>query len=208
MTGLATRWRRRLWAEGGSAAIETAMLFPIFILLVMGGVEFSYQIMVRAQMENAVRVATRLAITGKGTCINGAKRSDVIISSLRSSANVIKVNAVGYPNVNMQVIHTAASVGQDGEDDDTDGPLSVSGVPLNFNDYNRNCVQERTAAEVSASGAGGPGDLVIYTVNFQTRFLLPFVATFAGNSNGTMNYSSKIMVRNEPWGSSSVSTPK
>jgi Flp pilus assembly protein TadG len=208
MIGALQRIWRRARNDRGVAAIETAFLFPVFMMLILGGVEFAYQIVVRAQMENAVREASRIAVTGKGTCINGAKRADVIINSIKDNiGGVIKVGHMGYPNIAMQVIHTAASVGHDGEPDDPNS-VNASGVATNFMDYNRNCIQELTAGQVSASGAGGPGDLVIYTVNFRTKFLMPFVANFVGTIDGIMYYQSKIMVRNEPWGSTIVSTPK
>lgn len=194
--------------ENGVAAIEVAMIFPIIITLAMGGVEFAYQAIVRATLDSAIRSASRVAITGSSACQDGVSRTDIIVNSIKNSINgVIVVGNFELPVVSARVIHTESSVGASGEPDDPNS-LDASGRATRFLDYNRNCVQERTATDVSSSGAGGPGDLVVYEVSYRTKFLLPFVGQFVGNPDAIISYTSQLMVRNEPWGSSDVSTNK
>ncbi len=56
--------------DSGQALVETAISLSIFLLLVLGTVDFGYLFSTKLTLQNAVRQAGRYAITGQ--CITGS----------------------------------------------------------------------------------------------------------------------------------------
>lgn len=69
----------------GAAVVETAVVLPVFILVVLGMIEVGRAIMVAQLVENAAREAARSAIISGST---NQSVTDVATSSLQNSANV------------------------------------------------------------------------------------------------------------------------
>ena len=59
--------------ESGQTLVETAISLSIFLLLVLGTIDFGYLISTKVTLQNAVRQGGRYAITGQ--CITGSDGS-------------------------------------------------------------------------------------------------------------------------------------
>ncbi|HKQ46159.1 MAG TPA: TadE/TadG family type IV pilus assembly protein [Rhizomicrobium sp.] len=60
--------RRRADADKGSAAVEFAMVAPIFLLIMMGTIEVGVMFFAQSALQNAVGNAARLVRTGQAAC--------------------------------------------------------------------------------------------------------------------------------------------
>jgi len=65
-----TRFRRRLRADGikGSAAIEFALIAPVFFILLMGTIETGVIFFAQSTLQNAVNDTARMVRTGQTGC--------------------------------------------------------------------------------------------------------------------------------------------
>ncbi|MDV2503283.1 MAG: pilus assembly protein [bacterium] len=66
--------RRRMSAEGGNAAVELALVFPFFLALVMGIIEFGRVLYFKQVITNATRESSRASATGFESYISAASR--------------------------------------------------------------------------------------------------------------------------------------
>jgi hypothetical protein len=53
-------------------------------------------------------------------------------------------------------------------------------------------------ADMGAAGLGGPGDIVLYTIQFDWALMTPLVSPFMG-TDGVMKMTSSVAVKNEPF---------
>ena len=67
--------RRRMSAEGGNAAVELALVFPFFLALVMGIIEFGRILYFKQVLTNAARESSRASATGFEPYISAANRA-------------------------------------------------------------------------------------------------------------------------------------
>lgn len=81
-----SRVRRRTSTEEGNAAVELALVLPLFLILVMGIIEFGRILYYQQVMTNAARGSTRASVMGfepynTAACAEGLQR--VFISNER-----------------------------------------------------------------------------------------------------------------------------
>lgn len=111
--GLATG-RRALrttgrWSRRGAALVETALVLPIFLMLIFGIIEFGRALMVSNMVTNAAREGARIAILdgSSNTEVTAAVR-EFLTSSLGVDTNSVDVDieivaAEGNPNPGTEV---------------------------------------------------------------------------------------------------------
>ena len=92
------RFRRRLRADGnkGSAAMEFAMVAPVFFLLLMGTIEAGVIFFAQSALQNAVNDTARLVRTGQSACYttdSGNCQAMTQTSSAPRSAREVSVAA-------------------------------------------------------------------------------------------------------------------
>ena len=169
---------RRPLGRRGTSALEFAFLAPVFLLMALGVIEVGLQGAVSAALNIGARSASRLGITGGvgASGTNGAVASD----SARVSA------------VKSAVLTASGGLLQDGR--------------LTVTQQTFNTIADAAAGQNAASGPGGAGRFVRYTLTY----LQP---TFAGDWNkilsglfhtsasipATFTHTSTILVTNEPF---------
>ncbi|WP_159872026.1 TadE/TadG family type IV pilus assembly protein [Novosphingobium sp. 9U] len=172
--------------ERGSAIVEFALIAPVFLLLVLGGLDVCHTMYVRSVLTGQLQKASRdlsledAGSAGRQTAINAvvdaaiqqvAPGAQVVITptSYRDYANVASPEEFSDGNHNGICDHKEA-----------------------FVDANRNGSWD---SDGGASGRGGAKDVVLLTA-VVTYDHLPLAAMFANNSK--VQLVAKTLLRNQP----------
>jgi Flp pilus assembly protein TadG len=152
----------------GVTALETALVMPVFLLLMFGIIEFGLMMHVSSLVENATHEAARKGSTGNDY-------SDLNPDNLDRTAFI--------------QAHLRARLGGWASDD---GTLSITtqtaGSIVNFNPGG--------AGGVAAAGFGQRGEAVLYIVTYNWRILTPMMGQIIG-TNGVLPIRSTVVVQNE-----------
>lgn len=184
------RLRRLLRASEGSSVIDFAIIAPVFILFVVGILEFSMLMLGETLLQSAVTDASRFGLTGR--TLVGQTREEVI-------ADLVATRTYGLIDVDRLEFDTLVYPSFD----------SV-GRPETFTDQNGNGAWDAGEAfvdingngqwddDMGAVGLGGPDDVVLYRVRYEWRMLTPmFRAIFP--PDGVIPMEASLAVRNEPF---------
>jgi len=188
-----SRWRNILADQRGVTAIEFAIVAPVLLLLIAGGLELGHMKYVQTVFIGQVQKAGRdMSLESSASALNQAT----------VMANATKyVSAVAYgANVTytLQSFHDYRNVAKRAEEF---GDANSNGVCDNneaFVDSNANGVWDTDGA---VSGRGGAKDVVLLTVN------LSYPRMAMGRFFGTgdkINLQSSTVLRNQPSTSQSV----
>lgn len=176
---------RRLWGDRrGVAGLEFALILPVLLLLTAGAIEAGLMLLTDATMEIAVRMATRYGITGAG----GNTRDANITAKVGEM--MARWKGSGSLTVVMKAYPSFDNIGKPEPftDANANGAFDAG---EQYQDINKN---GRWDADMAAAGAGGSGDVVIYTVTL-TRPGFTGVLGLAGIN--TLTFSRQVAVENE-----------
>jgi Flp pilus assembly protein TadG len=137
----------------GNTIVEFALTLPIFILLVIGIVEFGYYFFVQHTLQYATREGMRLALVGRQLVVGGATLSPEasIIKTIQDNVAI----AVKPAAVNIYIYPVTSSY-QD---------------PSNWQSYS-------TATPGGNPTAGNPGDYMRVRSTYVHKFFTPLIGTF------------------------------
>lgn len=169
----------------GVAVIELALILPVLLLLSFGTIEAGLMLMTDASLEIAVRVATRYGITGAGGATrdaNIATKVGEVMDRWKGSRGTLTVATKAYPSFD--------NIGKPEPFTDANGN-KVYDAGEDYQDVNKN---GKWDADMAASGAGGSGDVVLYTVTL-TRPGFSGVLALVGID--TLTFSRQAAVENE-----------
>lgn len=192
----ADRWPSRCgWggfvrARGGGAAVDFAIIAPVFFLLVIGTLEFAMLMVGETLLQSAVTDASRFGLTGR--TFVGQTREEVIADIVESrtygliDTERLEFDTLVYPSFD--------SVGRAETFTDRNGNGAWdAGEP--FTDINGNGQWDE---DMGAAGLGGPDDVVLYRVRYDWRMLTPlFRALFP--PDGVIPMEASLAIRNEPF---------
>lgn len=182
-------FRKFFCAINGSAIIEFAFIAPIFIFLIIFTFELAIVFTIQNALEAAVREAARYSITGRQDTYGS--RQAAIIASIKNDAVRYSGGMVNPSNLQISVAAYGdfASVGLPEPFDDTNkNGKWDTGEP--FDDVNANGVWD---ADQGVRGSYGvAGQVVLYTVKYQWRFVVPLP-----NSLSTVTLTAQTPVENE-----------
>jgi hypothetical protein len=171
----------------GAAALQFALLAPALVLLVVGSFEVAITLFVAGTMESAVLAASRYGVTGFTE--DGVSREQRI-------RDIILDRTLGFVDMDETEIRTLVyrSFDQIGApepftDENANGQHD-SGEP--FNDVNGNGSWDD---DMGAAGLGGPGDIVLYEVEYETGALTELFRPIFGR----IVHHAAVAVRNEPF---------
>ena len=80
--------RRKIWRRG-TTTVETAIVFPLLVLVTVGAIHYGWLFLKAQQITNAARVAVRMAVLPDTT----TSEVDAVVASLFSPG---KANIAGY----------------------------------------------------------------------------------------------------------------
>lgn len=189
---------RRLWSalarcRRGAAAIEFAFAAPAFVFIAVGLVELTMMLFVNTLMEGGLRDAARFGVTGGVP--PGMTRAERIL-------DIIEARTIGLvdreeASISTLVYPSFDSVGKP-------EPF-VDLAPFNgtydsgevWTDINGNGTWD---ADMGAAGLGGPGDIVLYTIDYDWPLMTGHLLGIVG-VDGRVPMRASLIARNEPYGS-------
>lgn len=187
---------KNLWGDiRGAAALEFAMIVPVFILIIFGTIEFSIILFTKAAMEGATSVTSRLGKTGYREA--GMTRQDMLIALLEERTHGIldperiEIETLIYENFSDIGQPEPLIIDKNGNGvyDAADGDM--------YQDINGNGAWD---ADMGVAGLGGAGDIVVYNVHYPWGVKTPIMSTFLADENGNYPLNVSVVVRNEPYG--------
>lgn len=190
LTWIPTPFRRFACCRRGSAAIEFALAIPILLLVTAGVIEVAMMLFVTTLAEGGLREAARYGITGQAP--GAGTREDQILSIVQEhthgliEASEASLEVWTYPAFN--------DVQEQEEYDDGNGNGGYDDGE-SYDDSNSNGTWDEGNG---TQGAGGAGEVVVYTMTFDWDFMTPVFEVFGGPT-GTLELSASIAVQNEPY---------
>ncbi len=183
-------FRRLAKEEDGASLLEFAILSPVLLLILFGIIEMGLILFAAITLEHAVTSASRYGKTG--FTIEGVSREDRIREIINGHID----NFLDTDNITITtlVYDTFASVGQEEPytDDNANGAYDFGET---YQDINGNGQWDN---DMGASGAGGPGDVVVYRVTYDWSVLTPIIRQLI-TTDGNFPLESSLAVRNEPF---------
>lgn len=186
---LRTLFPRRLFRDtGGSTIVEFAIVFPVFILMIIGTIEIAVVIFIGSSIESAVLQASRFGITGGSS--SGTSREERVLDIVgENTYGLVDMESV---EISTLVYGSFADIGEPEPFEDDNGSASYDeGEP--FTDVNGNGTWD---PDMGAAGLGGPNDVVVYSVSYDWGIMTPIMQAILGDS---VRHVSSVAVRNEPY---------
>ena len=178
-------------ATEGVAALEFGMVAPVLVLSSIALIELGMMMFVNTLVEGSLREAARFGITGYSP--TGVSREDRILQ-------IVSNNTIGLVDMNTaavtQLIYPSfGDIGQPEPYSDDNPANGAYDLGEDFQDINGNGIWD---ADMGAAGAGGPGEVVLYTLAVDWGTLTPLFSSFMGD-DGKIRMKASIAVRNEPF---------
>ena len=176
--------------RSGAAAVEFALVGPLFILTILGTMEIGMILSTEALMEGAVRDAARYGVTGQ----DEAERLSII-------QDIIADRTIGLVNTDDAQIDvlTYGSFDVIGAPEPfVDGPPfnGVYDVGETYTDINGNSQWD---PDQGLASAGQSGEVVLYRVTYDAPSLTGFLNHLIGGDDNVIQLVASIAVRNEPY---------
>lgn len=174
--------------RAGNAAVEFALVLPLLLLCLLGVFELGIAFVINGTLESAVIEASRFGTTGQEN-EEGKSRTDVI-------REIIADRTFGLIDMDEVVITTnvyrsfgAMRQPEPYTDTNKNGKWDP-GEP--FTDINGNGGWD---PDQGKSGAGGAGDIVLYSVEYETNIFSALLKPLVGK----ILHRASVAVRNEPY---------
>lgn len=181
------RHRKLADDEQGSMIVEAALGLPILLTTIIGFLEVANILFVSVAVENAVLRASRFGITGSSD--DGVNRADQVRSIIEQHTfDRVDMDTVSIETL---VYDQFSDIGEPEPFTDDNGNESWDEGET-FTDVNGNGEWDE---DMGAEGLGGGGDIVLYRINYAAASLTGFTHW----ANKSVNISSTVAVRNEPY---------
>jgi Flp pilus assembly pilin Flp len=194
MARLPFSWHRFGKASDGVTAVEFALVTPVLLLVLMGGMDVSRSAYVSSVLYGAVQKAGRDSSleTGGGAA---ASIDSKILSVMKplASDGVLTVSRKSHQSFKRA---KRAETYTDKNANNTRDALEC------FEDTNGNGVWD---ADGGKAGLGGADDIVVYTATFTYPRTFPMAGLMGMNPNQVL--SATTILRNQPYGDQTLTVP-
>jgi Flp pilus assembly pilin Flp len=191
------RWNRSLryrarQNEKGAAAIEFAMLAPVYFILLIGIMETALVMFAQNVLESAASNAARIGKTGYVSPQQLTREATVAQTVQRLAGFIMRpaditITTTAYNSLSL------VGTGESYIDANTNGRWDVG---ENFTDSNGNGQYDR---DIGRNGLGDEGNIVIYTISYPWPIMTPAMTLFLG-TDGILTLRARVVVKNEPYG--------
>lgn len=183
---------RLLHNKDGSTLVEFALIAPVFFLLIFGALEFSIIMFTKSAMEGATNLTARLGKTGYTE--EGATREEMLVALLvERSSGVLDPEKIDVETLVYESFDQIDAPEPITNDINGNGRYDAGDT---FQDINGNGQWDD---DLGSAGLGGPGDIVVYTINYPWHIKTPVMSHLIGNDEGNFPISASVVVRNEPY---------
>lgn len=175
----------------GVTALEFAFVASVIVAIAAGIFELAMVMFVSTLAEGGLREASRFSITG--FVPSGTTREERIIQILED--HTIGLVDIDAATITFKVYPSFGDIGKPEPFTDTAPANGSYDAGEAYQDINGNGQWD---ADMGAAGLGGPGEVVLYTIEFDWALLTPLVSPFMG-TDGKLRLTSSVAVRNEPF---------
>lgn len=181
----------------GTAILEFAMTAPVFLLLVMGTFDYSWQMYGQQILQGAVADAARQATLENYATVAKQKELD---DGVRERVEMVLGPATMEFKRKAYQDFTGVGEREPLEDKNSNG---VADKGECFDDLNGNNKWDLDSAR---DGNGGASDVVLYTVTVTVERILPVWKMLGQSANTTLQ--SSTVLRNQPYAASTATRKK
>lgn len=180
-------WRRLIPHQQAVAAVEFALVGPLFLLILMGFFDYSWQIYAKSVLQGAVAQSAR----------NATLEAYITDPSMLDERVTLQVRNI-FKNAEVEFTRAAFD------------SYEQIGKPEAYTDTNKNkrydvgeCYQDINgngqwdAVSSGKEGNGGADDIILYTASMKFRRILPVWAML--NQPQEVTLSSATILRNQPF---------
>lgn len=180
--------RRLLRQRQGAAAVEFAMVLPVFLLLLLGSFEFGLNVYMRAVLEGAMQQA------GRNSSLQSAQNGQTSIDTLVTNQvqNILPNATVSFTRQNYATF-SKVNKPEDFTDTNNNGTYDAGEC---FMDANGNNVWD---ADGGRTGLGGANDVVEYTATVSYPSWIAGAASLG--ISPTTQIQATTILRNQPFAS-------
>lgn len=183
--------------DRGTTLVEFALLAPVLILLIAGGIELGRLALIKSTLETSTASAARAILVEMEVPEDERDRAlrRMITNGVRPlggiDSDTVQIETKVYRSFGESYPESFSDLNGNGSYDGPNG--TFSGEP--FDDRNRN--GRFDLATQREGKLGGAGDVVSYEVKLPVQLLFGFLARDWGMSDGIV-LKSEIVLRNEP----------
>lgn len=186
-----SRWSRFLRCERGISALEFGFVAPVILLTITGIVDLMMVMFVTSLMEGGLRDASRLGRTGLQP-VNMSREEAMTQKIAQATLGLIDMEDV---QIETKVYQSFDQIQQPEPFEDDNPANGIYDIGEAFTDVNGNGLWD---SDMGATGLGGPGEVVLYQINYDWHLLTPMLPAILGNG-GIFSLKASVAVRNEPW---------
>lgn len=158
------------------AAVEFALVFPLFFFFLMGFIEFGFIMFGNAVLDSVVTRASRRGMVG---CIERECGDAAKVQTIASIKEQIRTNSIGL-------------IDPDGTNEDGSPKFNIAIQPVN--DLAGDLAGEPAWG---TENMGNGGDLVVYAVEYDWSVFLPLPTNIIGFHDEFFTFTFATVVRNE-----------
>lgn len=184
--------------ENGIAAVEFALISPVFMVLLLGTMDLGHSLYVQAVLQGAVQKAARDSSLQTGTL---QVNQDAIDANVREQA--LKLNKTATVSFTRRSYYTYAEASAKRPEQFTDSTTNPNGICDNneaYVDANDNDVWDDDGA---VAGQGGARDKAVYTVHMRYPRWLP-IDKFVPGINHNIDITASTVLANQPYGEQQI----
>jgi Flp pilus assembly protein TadG len=182
--------RRLVRAREGIAVTEFAILAPVMVMLLLGGMDIAYTAYAQAQLEGAMQKA------GRDSGIEGASTAS-IDEKVKTAFKMVAPRATF---VITRKAYTSFTNVRPERFTDTNGN-GIRDAKECYDDVNGN---QQWDADPGNIGQGGAGDVTLYTVSASYTRLFPIAKMFGWSDTETVT--AQTLLKNQPYATQAAPT--
>ncbi len=184
-----TLYRALKASEGGSTVVEFAAVMPVFVMLLLGGFDISYQMYVRSVLEGEVAKA------GRDSALETGSASDIQAAiDAQVTAGVQAVASGATLDFDRESFSSYERVASPGEPFIDGNGNNVCDDGEAFEDSNRNGSRDAIG---STAGFSGAKDAIVYTATATYPRILPMASLLGWGDE--VSVSATTMLRIQPF---------
>jgi len=184
--------------ERGIAAVEFALIAPVFMTLLLGTMDLGQTLYVRSLLQGEVQEAARDSSLQTGNLVANQTTIDEIVST-----QVKRLNKNATVTFSRRSYYTFTEASERTPEAFTDTPASPDNICNNNEPYVDDNGNGTWDADGAVGGQGGARDKAIYTVTMSFPRMFP-IHKFVTGVSSTISVTAATVLANQPYGEQQV----